>query len=284
LVALALLIPSKGAWFALFLAGMGSACFHTGIFGESVCFARGYFSRIALILSTGVLGAAVGTVLAQTVTLKPWVLALILLGAALFCFFFAEARKYPKRIRSFRHSVSQILPDWAVLILTLIPLFVISLVGILLPAHWAKGPLALVPAAVCLLGQWVGGIAADRFGPRKTAVVCFGIALLFLTVFTHVPWAYCVGLGALCAPSAICFGTATAALPEHPHLAMGTCSSAILLAVIPGFVRTSPTTPVRLLCAGLMILALAVSVGLYSDYCRLFDLRAKMKLRKGKRA
>lgn len=284
LVALALLIPEKGAWFALFLGGMGSAFFHTGTLGESVCFARGYFSRIALILSTGVLGAALGTVFAQSVTLKSWVLSLILLACAIVCFFFAEARKYPKRIRSFRHSVSQVLPDWGILMLTLIPLFVISLVGVLLPSHWATGPLCLIPAAACLLGRCAGGIAADRFGPRKTVIACFGIALLLLTVFTHVPWAYCVGLGALCAPTSVCFGTATAALPERPHLAVGTCSLAILLGAIPGFFRSSPTTPVRLLCAGLMIVALAVSVGLYSDYCRLFDLRAKWKLRKGKRA
>lgn len=281
LVALSCLFPASWAWFSLFPAAVGSALFHTGALGESVAFARGFFSRNAVLISTGVFGAAAGTVLAQQRVLPGWVLSILLAALALACFFFAEARKYPRRIRAFRHSVTRVLPDWAVLILTLVPLLVISLVGTLLPADWSEGPLILIPAAVCMLGKAVGGVAADRFGPRKTSLISFGLALVLLTVFTHIPWLYCIGLGALCAPSSICFGIATAALPEKPHLAVGTCSLVLLLGTVPGFFRTATTTSIRIMCAGLLILALTVSLGLYTDHCRLFDLRARLKGRKG---
>ncbi len=281
LVAIALFLPSSWGWVALFPAGVGSALFHTGAVGEGVCFARGYFSRIATLISTGVFGAAAGTLVAQRTALKPWVVTVVLLIVAVACFFFAEARKYPRKIRSFRHSVNRVLPDGLTLGLTLIPLFVISLVTALLPADWAEGPLRLIPAGICMLGRAAGGITADRFGPRKTALVCFASALLLLTVFPHIPWVYCIGLGVLCVPTALCFGTATAALPQRPHLAVGTCSVVILLGSFPGFFRNVPTVSLRLLCGGLMIVALAASAVVYTDYCRLFDLRAKLHLRKG---
>ncbi len=281
LVALACLLPSGAAWIALFPAAVGSALFHTGAAGESVAFARGFFSRNAMVISSGVLGAAAGTVLARQTDLSGGILGLILFLSSLGCFFFTEARKYPRKIRSFRNSVTRIFPDWAVLLFTVIPLLIISLVVSLLPSDWAKGAMILIPAAVCTLGRVAGGLAADRFGPRKTAVVCFGAALLLLTVFPHVPWLYCIGLGALSAPACICFGTATAALPEKPHLAAGTCSLAILLGTMPGFFRTAPTASIRLLCAGLLTVALAISLILYTDHNRLLHLRARLRQRKG---
>lgn len=281
LVGFACLLPSSWGWVALFPAGVGSALFHTGAVGESLAFARGYFLRNALVISTGAFGAALGTVLATQTDFSGWILTLLSLLLSLSCFFFAEARKYPRRIRSFRHSVSRVFPDWATLTLTLVPLFAISLISTLLWADWAVGFGALLPGAACMFGRAAGGFAADRFGPRKSTVISLGIALVLLTVFTHVPWLYCLGLAALWAPSSVCFGTATAALSERPHLAVGVCSLVLLLGALPGFFRVAPTLSVRYLCAGILVVALAVSMGLYTDHCRLFDLRARLRQRKG---
>lgn len=284
LTAIALFLPHTWSWIALFLAGIGSAVFHVGVLGEGVCFARGYFSRISILISSGVLGGAFGMISAQQTSLKAWIPGVALLISALLCFFFAEARKYPKRLRAFRNSVNRQIPDGLTLILTLIPLFVIFLISVLIPTPWAEGYLRLLPALTCSLGRGIGGIAADRFGPRKTSLACFGTALLLLTVFPHIPPLYCIGLGALSAPTAISFGASSAALPGRPHLAMGTCSAVILLASLPGFFPVALTPTLRFLCGGLLVLALAVSLGLYTDHCRLFHLREKFILRKGDRS
>lgn len=281
LVGFACLLPQSFAWIALFPAGVGSALFHTGALGESLAFARGFFLRNAIVVSTGALGAAAGTVLATETSFPGWILSLLSLLLSLTCFFFAEARKYPRRIRSFRQSVRRTLPDWAVLALTLVPLFAISLSSTLLWADWATGLSILFPAGACMLGRVVGGFAADRFGPRKSVAVSFGIAVVLLTVFTHIPWLYCLGLAALWAPSSVCFGTATAALSERPHLAVGVCSLVLLLGTLPGFFRGAPTDSIRYLCAGVLAVALAVGLILYTDHCRLFDLRARLQQRKG---
>ncbi len=271
LVGLSLLLPASWAWFALFPAGVGSALFHVGAFGESLAFARGYFSRPAAVLSTGVFGAALGTLLAGRVT--DWILTLLLVLLSLGCFFFAEARKYPRRIRSFRHSITRELPRWGILVFTLLPLLILGLTRSLLPATWAKGWLALLPAASCMLGRLGGGIAADRFGPKKTVVISFCLAAVLLGVFTHIPPLYCLGLASLCAPTAVVFGTATAALPEKPHTAVGACSAVLLLGSVPGWFPSVPTVSVRILCGTLMIAGAAVSLLIYTDHRRIFHLR-----------
>ncbi len=271
LVGLSLLLPTKWAWFALFPAGVGSALFHVGAFGESLAFARGYFSRCGAVISTGVFGAALGGLLPGLV--KGWVLTVILLLLSLGCFFFAEARKYPRKIRSFRNSITRELPEWGILIFTLLPLLFLCLTQTLLPATWAKGWFALWPAAACMLGRLGGGIAADRFGPRKTVVISFCLAALLLGVFTHIPVLYCLGLAALCAPTAVSFGTATASLPEKPHTAVGACSAVLLLGTVPGLFPSVPTVSVRLLCGGTMLVGAGVSLLIYTDHRRIFNLR-----------
>lgn len=282
LVGVACLLPQRWAWIALFPAAVGSALFHTGALGESVAFARGYFSRNAIVLSTGVFGAALGTILAQRTTPAPWMIAVVLFFSAFLCFFFAEARKYPRRIRSFRHSITRSLPDWAILVLTAFPALAATLAASLLPADWAKGLWTLIPAAVCMVGRLAGGVAADRFGPRKTLVGCFGIALVLLTVFTHIPWLYCIGLGALCAPLPITFGTSTAALSTKPHFAVGICSMTVLLGTIPAFFQRAATNTVRGVSALLILAALVVSVFLYTDHRRIFNLGRKASIHLGK--
>lgn len=280
-VGVACLLPVSWGWVALFLAAVGSALFHTGTGGESVSFARGYFLRVGLIFSTGCLGAALGGLLAST-GFPAWVLSLLLGICSLGCYFFAQARKYPRRIRSFRHSMTRKLPWWAGLGLTLFPLFVAGLTVSLLPLERTDGAWVFLPALFCLLGRGFGSFAADRFGPRKTSVVCFGAAAVLLTVFTHVPLAYCVGLGFLSAPLSVGIGTAVSLLPSRPHFSFGVCSTAILVGSVFGFFRGAATGPVRFLVAVLLILCVAISAVLYTDHCKMFVIpRSK---RKGEKA
>lgn len=275
LAAVSCLFPQSWAWVSLFPAAIGSAFFHTGAMGEGLAFARGHFSRNAIILSTGALGAALGTILGQKTQGTGGWMALQLFLSSIACFFFAEAPKYPRRIRSFRNTVSRVFPGWGGLALTLIPAGISALVAALLPADWAKGWLALLPAASCMLGRLLGGIAADRFGPRKTSAVSFSVSLLFLTVFTHVPGLYCLGLCALSAPLSVTLGTASTALPTKPHFMGGVCSVVLLIGAVPSFFRGAVTDSVRILCAGLLILSLAISIILYTDHCRTFGLNHK---------
>lgn len=281
LAAIGGILPAGWSWGALILAAVGSAVFHIGALGESLAFARGYFSRNGIFLAAGGFGAALGTVLGAGIKIPGWAFSLLLVLCALLCFFFGEARKYPRRIRSFRHSVSRKFPDWALLLLTLIPLLNASLTVSLLPSAWIKGSLILFPAGACLAGRVLGGICADRFGPRKTALLSFAVATVMLTVFTHSPVGYCLGLAALSAPVSISYGTATAALPEKPHFAAGICSLVLLGGALPGFFPITAGENARFLCGILLVLSLGISLILYTDHTRIFPWRKRPVKAKG---
>lgn len=285
LVGVSCLFPPSWAWISLLPAAVGSALFHTGAGGESLAFARGYFLRSGTIFSTGVFGAALGTALAQTST-PLWIGSIVMTVLSFGCFLFAEARKYPRRIRSFRNGVIRTLPPYWILLFTLFPVLSASLTGALLPKTSLEEGWGVVCALSCMLGRFAGGFAADRFGPRKTSVVSFALALPLLTVFTHVPWVYCLGLGVLSAPFSVCLGTATAALPTRPHFVFGLCSVGILLGTGPGFFIQTATDTARLVSALLLILSALLAAFLYTDHCKMFVIprrRPHAEKRKEKR-
>lgn len=266
LVGVACLLPAL-PWGMLFVSGIGYALFLTGAGGESLAFARGHFLRNALVLAPGMIGAALGTCFGYA-ALPLLLLGGVLLLCAVACFLFAMARKYPRRIRSFRHSTARKMPAWGVLVLTCIPAFSVSLVRALLPVTEFNGAFRLIPPLLYALGCVAGGILADRFGPRKVTVIGFGIALPLLTVFTYIPWLFCLGLIALFVPVCVVFGTATTALPTRPHFVFGLCSVAMLLGSVPSLFAITVTATVRMIAAVALVLSVAVGQVLYTDHCK----------------
>ncbi|MBO5222515.1 MAG: hypothetical protein J6C26_09390 [Clostridia bacterium] len=269
LVGIACLLPVAWGWGALLTAAVGYALFLTGAGGESLAFARGFFSRSALVFAGGLLGMSIGTLapLWGLPRVIPGLLAFLPGGAV---FFFAETRKYPRRIRSFRHSVSRNLPKGAVLGLNLVPLLAISFTAALIVPSDFDGYFRIFPALFSTAGVVAGGYVADRFGPRKAAVIGFSVALPLLTVFTHIPWLCCLGFGALFVPLSVVLGTSTISLSTHPHFAFGLCSVALLVGQLPALFGLHITATVRILAAVFLTVALAVSAFLYSDHCKLF--------------
>jgi len=267
LMAAGCFFPPAWGWGMLILSGIGYALFLTGAGGESLAFARGYFSRSGILLSSGGLGAVL---CGLSGGLPDLLLAFLALGGAVACFFFSEARKYPRRIRSFRHSVRKDFPAPVRLVMILFPLFAVSFTGALLPASNLGGGV-LVAAPVCAaVGCAAGGLVCDRFGPRKATLFAFGLALPLLTVFTHISWLYCLGILVLHMPLTASLGASTAVLSTRPHFAFGLCSAAILLGSVPTLFFITVTSTVRLIAAGVLVLAGGVCYYLFTDHCKLF--------------
>lgn len=264
----ATLIPPAWTWAIPLTAGVGYALFSTAIGGESLAFARGYLSRCGGILASGIVGSALGICFAR-MPFPQWVFPGVALGSAVACFFLSETRKFPRRIRSFRHSVSPSVPRWAVLSLVFLPVLFVSLTGSFLPATEFGGYWMLLPALCCAVGRVVGAYGADRFGARKAALVGWGIALPLLTVFTHIPWLYCLGLVALHGAVSTCFGVATAAMPSHPHFVYGAGSVMFLLGSMPSLFSFVITPTLRILCGVLLLFCLIISQVLYTDHCKI---------------
>lgn len=212
------------------------------------------------------IGAALGAYFGGL--FSPWIFAGILLLCAAACFFFATARKYPRRIRSFRHSTARKMPPFGILALTALPAFSISLVRALLPMAELEEAQPLLLPLLYGAGIFAGGLLADRFGPRRVTVLGFVIALPLLTVFTFIPWLFCLGSAALFLPLSVLFGGATSALPTRPHFVFGLYSAAMLLGSVPSLFPITVTATVRTVAAVALILSLAVGQVLYTDYCK----------------
>ena len=274
LVGIACLLPPSAGWIALFSAAVGSGLFHVGIGGESLAFARGFFARSASVLSTGALGTVLGSAAAKT-DLPSWFCSIAVGVAALACFLFSESRKYPRKIRAFRHSVSPFVPPRAAFLLTLFPVVAASMTVGFLPTERTDGFWRYLPAIAVFLGRILGGVFADRFGPRKTAAVSFLGATVCLTVFTHVPWLYCVGLAFISAPVSVTLGAGVASLPSRPHFSFGVWSFALLMGTVPAFFRGAVTPAVRVSAAVLLLCSVVLSLFLYTDHCKTlsFSLR-----------
>lgn len=277
LVSVGTLLPSSWWGAALVLAALGSALFHTGAAGESICFARGLYARAAIVFAPGAIGVALGQVCAAQpiLALLP---ALTVPASAVLCFLFTDARKYPRRIRAFASTVRGFYPPWAVLLLTLIITGFATLSRSILPAQ-ATGWDLLGLAVMATLGRLVGGFAADRFGPRKTLMTCFAAALPCMTVFVHIPWIYAIGIGLLAAPFAVMLGNLTASLPQNPHFAFGILSLAIMAGSLPAFVTETVTNPMRYTASGLILICLLASSLLNTDFCRRFAPPRKVESR-----
>ena len=267
LVGAAFLLPLAWTWVLPSIAGIGYALFATGIGGESLAFGRGYFLRCGCVLSTGILGFASGL---------HWVLFPIPRGvtvaltviAALACFFFSEARKYPRRIRSFRHSAATYLPRKLVPWMLLFPLLLSSLIGAFLPASAFDGIGILIPVGCCAVGRVLGALCADLFGPRKSVAVGLGIALPMMTVFLHIPWLYCLGLAALNSVVSASFGAMTSVFPSRPHFVFGMGSVALLCGMIPSLFALTATSTLRIVCGVLLLAGIVAARILYTDHCK----------------
>ena len=267
LAGLSVLLPSDWIWWSLMLLAVGYALFLAGAGGESLAFARGYFARSSVLLGAGSLGAVTGSLVGALPDLLLIVLSAVAAAAS---FYFSETRKYPRRIRSFRHSVRTVLSPTVTLFLLLIPALAVSLVGSLLPAATLGGAVLYLAPLCGAVGCGVGGLACDRFGPRMATLFAFGIALPLLTVFTHIPWLYCIGVAALHMPLSAVLGASTAILSTRPHFAFGLCGAVLLLGGIPALFPITVTATVRMISAAVLILGGAVGYFLFTDHCKLF--------------
>lgn len=276
-VGIGLLLPGSAAWFSLILLGAGSAFFHVCAVGESVIFARGFFFRNGIVLSSGGVGAVCGLLLgAPSLGFPRWVVLVALLHCAVGCFLFAESGRYPRRIRAFRNYLSPKISPLLALLMTLFIFFSLSLTAATFLPQFATGGLRLIPALCCALGRVFGGIFADRFGPRRTLLLSLGVAFPFLVLFYQTPWCYCLGITFLFAATAVLYGGATAALPTCPHFAAGLCGLAFVSGALPGFFPAR-NLPDRLTVTFCLALSAVFVCLVYTDFSHLFSFRPREK-------
>ena len=214
-------------------AGLGNACFHVGgglytLNGSEKC------GPLGLFVSPGALGIALGGLLAADGGLPVPVVVLVLLalGAALLRW----GRGAPS-------APLDLTPEGgAEGLLPLLCLFAVvvvrSFAGTLFTFPW-KGALPLTLACATAGGKAIGGLLADRLGPRRTAW------------FSLLPSAACFLLAGRAGPglAAVCLFNMTMPLtlwgaarrlPGVRGLAFGLLTFALFLGVVPALLGYAP--------------------------------------------
>ena len=207
-------------------AGLGNACFHVGG-GLYTLNGSGDCGPLGLFVSPGALGIALGTALAPGRAFPAVAAVLVLLGlGAVLLRWGRGAPNVPLDLtpEGGPEALRPLLCLFAVVVLR-------SFAGTLFDFPW-KGNLALAAACAAAGGKAVGGLLADRLGPRRTAWLSLApAAACFLLAGRAGP-----GLAAICLfnmTMPLTLWGAARRLRGARGLAFGLLTFALFLGVLP---------------------------------------------------
>lgn len=263
LLGLALVVMRLQPVLAVILAGIGSATFHVGGGALALCATQGRAAGPGLFAAPGVLGLAIGGVLAITHHLLVWpFLILLALLAALILALPAPALPYTTQ-----ESEPLFESHDLIMLVLLAAIALRSLVWTtlqyLLQMRWE---MVLMMAVAAMVGKALGGFLADYVGWRRWTLGALLGAALLLNFGARQPWALLLGVALLQSATPAALAATVRLMPRQPATAAGLALGlAIALGGLPMLGGWSPTigSPLVLAvmvasAAGLLILALTL--------------------------
>jgi FSR family fosmidomycin resistance protein-like MFS transporter len=219
LLALGLLLSPVAAPVAVLCVGLGSAAFHVGGGALAWCSLPERAGSAGIFAAPGVVGLALGGLLAIQQLAAAWMLLLPLL--AVIMLLACQAQPRLPYMPNLAHSAVPDRHDWIMLVL-LCGIALRSLVWNI--CQWlADGRyewlLALAIAAA--FGKVAGGLLADRIGWRRWMFGCLLCAAPLLVLGERNEWFMLLGVACLQAASPAALATSFCLLPRQPALAAG---------------------------------------------------------------
>ncbi len=239
LVGLALL-PLPSIWLRLIIIGLGNAAFHIGGGVDSLVLAKG-MTRSGIFVSTGAIGVLLGTMAGQAAISSGYVWVLLALAIVLLLFNtlgFTKTTWPPQAI----FKCNPQLGVYMILLLACLSIVIRSFSGVLIPKPWVNDAafLTFMPAIASALGKALGGIGADKFGPRLVGSASLVLAALLFAFASQYALTGILGIFFfnICMPITLC--TIYAALPTAPGLSFGLTTLALLIGNMPLFYMVIP--------------------------------------------
>ncbi len=209
-------------WAALVMTGLGNALFHVGA-GTWVAQARpGRASLTGLFIGPGAVGVVVGAVAA------PWASWPILLALSAFAplgMLLPDSAADPAPGRPARHAT--------IGALLLLAITLRSLMAVRAGLAFARFDWVLPLACAACTGKMLGGLLADRWGWRRTAVIALALSAAFLPVGRHHPWFAATGVLCFQAVTSISLAGLYRLYPAHIGLCFGLACLALFIGVLP---------------------------------------------------
>lgn len=201
--------------------------------------AEGKLSGSAIFVSGGSFGVVTGRLLAGT-SCPFWPLALLALSAlplTLYAqrFISDEDVPYKEQCAKFEYNRPGV-SKWAVIILAVVIVAVRGFMGYGIPTSWNKTIFQTVLLFAFMgVGKALGGIAADRFGFRRTAVASVVIAAPLLMAGDRFMLVSLAGVMLFSMTMAITLGLLVSVLRDSPGLAFGLTTIGLFLGSAPVF-------------------------------------------------
>ncbi len=226
-------------WPSLVLLCIGNGCTHVAGAEATLRASDGSLSPAAIFVTGGSFGVITGRLLSKT-AMPGWPLTVLALTAVPFCLLAREDRldadrRSARPCTAFRYHDPK-LPPAVIVLLSVMIVAVRGYMGYGIPTSWNKTTAQTVLLFVTMgVGKAAGGILADRFGVRRTAMVSAALALPFLLCGDRVMLVSLVGVMLFSMTMSITLALLVSVLPGAPGLAFGLTTIGLFLGTVPIF-------------------------------------------------
>lgn len=219
-IAVALLLRDTAPLAAVLLAGAGSAFFHVSGGQVTLGLAENKAAAPGLFTGPGVMGLAIGGLLAAThqpALLLLFVLLLVFAAAM----FLLPVRSLPARLQSVPGDHGLETHDVIMMLLLLGIAFRSVVWNVLDHIHQGNQGMLLAMAGAAMCGKLTGGWIADRVGWRRYCWIALGGAALLLSFGQELAWCLLPGIALLQSATPVALAAMYRALPRFPATASG---------------------------------------------------------------
>ena len=249
-------VPQWPAAVSLVLLCLGNGCTHVDGAEVTLRAANGKLAPSAIFVAGGSFGVITGRLLAAT-ALPFWTMPILAATAVPFVLLAEYDRKAAEQAfavpcRAFRYHNAGV-PALGVVVLAVFVVVVRGYMGYGIPTAWNKTTLQTVLLFVTMgVGKAAGGLIADRFGVKKTAIFSALLALPFLLCGDQLMLVSLIGVMLFSMTMSVTLALLVSVLPQAPGLAFGLTTVGLFLGTAPIFFFTFTT--VRANCIVIVIL------------------------------
>ncbi len=234
-----------GKYTALIILCIGNACVHVNGAEVTLRCSDGKLSHSAIFVAGGSFGVITGRLLAKSV-IPYWAIIILVLTGIPFVmlaeYYRKSADKSENPCKKFNYANEKI-PAAAVIFLAVLIVAVRGYMGYGIPTSWNKTVFQSVMLYVAMgVGKAAGGILADRFGVKKTAMVSAAAALPFLFLGDNLMLVSLIGVMFFSMTMSITLALLVSVLQKTPGLAFGFTTIGLFLGTAPIFFFKFTTT------------------------------------------
>ncbi|MBQ7540906.1 MAG: hypothetical protein IJT44_01270 [Clostridia bacterium] len=224
---------------SLVILCLGNACTHVAGAEVTLRTAHGKLGPSAIFVAGGSFGVITGTLVSGT-DFPFWAMILLALTAVPFVLLAEDERRKADTqsdtpCAAFRYNAVKVAAVWVVLLATFI-VIVRGYMGYGIPTAWKKTTFQTVMLFVTMgIGKGAGGLLADRFGVKKTAMLSAALALPFLVCGDQHMLVSLIGVMLFSMTMSITLALLVSVLPRTPGLAFGLTTIGLFLGTAPIF-------------------------------------------------